>query len=270
MQNSTYLDLSQWYANRCPHCHGKQYIEIQGSPRRCICQKTATARARLEAVDIVPENLKYMQWKDFTGLIRNDDEIKGSLTTTSATEGRNAAFRYCYDKDFDLSLTKNPSNLVLSNRLRDGKNVIITGPQNSGKSLLGVLILREACRSYIIGKNFQFRWVKFYDIINHARWNAKDKEINHVLLDEYAELDFLFIDGVDMHLGGHNSPPDHVAMNVLFGTRRSFHLPTIYICSNVFMQSAKRNIDNTVTLFGQEFGSSISDPKNTVIELKKA
>ncbi len=268
----SYLEWSQWFADQCDECHGSQIVLVDGSPRRCNCQLIATAKARLEAVDIVPTSLKYCNWCDFTGLIKNAGEIRGSLTTESTMRGRNSAFRYCFGEDYDPAISRDPTKIRLSDRIVDGNNLVIVGPENSGKTLLAVLVLKEACNAYIVGKNIQFKWVKFYDIINHARWDTKGKDINHALLDELSELDFLFIDGVDDYRGGHNSPPDHTSMNVLFGARRILNLPTIFVCSSIFAKMLNRpeGQEKFVNMFGDEFVRSIAHRSNTLIELKKS
>lgn len=268
----SYLEWSQWFADQCGVCNGSQFVLIDGSPCRCSCQLIATAKARLEAVDIVPSNLKYCNWRDFTGLIKNAGKIQGSLTTKSAVQGRNSAFRYCFGVDYNSAVSQDPTKIRLNDRIVDGNNLVIAGPENSGKTLLAVLVLKEACNAYIVGKNIQFKWVKFYDIINHARWDTKSKDINYVLLDELSELDFLFIDGVDDYHGGHNSPPDHISMNVLFGARRIFNLPTIFVCSSLFIKMLSRpgGQEKFINMFGDEFVRSIAHKENTFIELKKS
>lgn len=268
----SYLDWSQWFADQCDKCNGSQTVRIGGFLRRCGCQLIATAKARLEAVDIVPSSLKYCNWSDFTGLIKDKGEIRGSLTTESTVKGRNLAFRYCFGVDYDPNVARDPTKIRLNDRIADGNNLVITGPENSGKTLLSVLVLKEACNAYVVGKNIQFKWVKFYDIINHARWDTKGKNINHALLDDLSELDLLFIDGIDDYRGGHNSPPDHISMNVLFGARRIMNLPTVFVCSSIFakMLSRPEGQEKFVNMFGDEFVRSVANPNNTFIELKKS
>jgi len=268
----SYLEWSEWFAKQCKICNGSQIVHVEGSPRRCSCQLIATAKSRLEAVDIVPSSLKYCNWSDFTGLIKNKGEIRGSLTTDSTIKGRDAAFEYCFGVKYDPEITKNPANIKLNDRIVDGRNLVVVGPENSGKTLLAVLVLKEACNAYIVGKNIQFKWVKFHDIINNARWDTKGKDINHALLEDLSELDLLFIDGIDDYRGGHNSPPDHISMNVLFGARRIYNLPTVFVCSSLFLKLMHKpeGLEKFVNLFGEEFVRSISDKNNTFIELKKS
>ena len=273
----SYLEWSQWFADNCDECHGTQVVRVDGSPIRCKCQLRATAKARLEAVDIVPTRLKYCDWSDFTGLITNEGEIQGSLTTSSALKGRNTAFGYCFGVDYDPEIAKDFTNIRMQERVADGRNLVIVGPGNSGKTLLAVLVLKEACNAYIVGKNLQFKWTKFHDIIHHASWansdwNSPGKQINHSFLDELSELDFLFVDGIDDDRGGHNARPDHISMNVLFGARRIFNLPNIFVCSSVFYRQIQgpKGLEELVSKFGEEFMKSVSNPNNTIIELKKS
>ena len=165
-------------------------------------------------------------------------------------------------------LNRKRKYLNIDRHLKDGQNIIIAGSVLSGKTLLGVLILKEIANAAYVGKDLDYRWVRLYNIIDAARW-TNAQPIKQSYLDNLAELDFLFVDDVATHRGGHNAPPDHIAMNTLFGTRRLFGLPTIFICSLQFLRMVNNHQSREVLAdtFGEEMVKLLIKKNNVIIEL---
>jgi len=273
----TYEGLQFHYARDCKLCQGIQsIIDADNIRRECLCQKLARQKWRLEQVKIRPNSLKYKDWADFNGTIEVNGEIVGSLTIESALSGRDKAFQYCFGSPFDSKLLHSrSSHLYVQNHTSDGKNVIITGDSGSGKSLLSVLILKEViCAASFLP--LDYRWIETYDLINAARWDnngTTEKGVDHDYLDHIAGLDFLFLEGVGVQTRGHNYPPDHFALDKLFGNRRVMRLPTIMTCSKEFWKLvAGRNPagqDVVHKIYGNQFLEILQDSGNIVIDLEK-
>lgn len=264
----TYFQWLDYYANKCNDCHGSKMLIKNGSPVACFCQHVATAKYRLEQVDISPSHLRYTSWEDFTGLVKKGEKVEGSLNVSSAISGRDMAFRYCFNVPYDKRVSKSVSELKVHENLTHGTNVVIYGPPNSGKTLLAALILKEVNRSILNGHSLEYGWARFSDIIYLASWSC-NKEIDYKKLEYYSRLPFLFIDGIDIHKGGHNSPPDHIAINSMFGKRRVLNLPSIFVCSEQLLQIMRNNSDVVSSYFGEEFTKLVSEPTNVVIILNK-
>lgn len=279
MNQVSYEDLQIHWANGCKFCEGKQTIVDSGGIRReCLCQKGARQKNRLEQVKIRPDDLKYKDWADFNGTIIDRGEIVGSLTLESALSGRDKAFQYCFGSPFDPSIVKRKtSHLRVHKHVSDGQNLIITGDSGSGRTLLAVLVLKEVIRaSVFIQDSLDYRWVEAYDLIDAARWSnlgGSQKGIDYDYLEYLAGLDFLFLEGVGIQTRGHNSPPDHFALDKVFGNRRSHSLPTVITCSrDLWKLLAGRNPagrDEVHRIYGNQFLEILQDTNNIMIDLEK-
>ena len=275
MKPLLYADYRKYYANHCLICHGDARIVEDGVRKECFCQKKARRKYRLEQIEIYPPELKYKDWTDFTGIITKNDQITGNLKIDSTIIARNKAFNYCYGVDFDASLLKNRlSSIKVHDHLDDGQNLVIAGDESTGRSLLGAIICKEVANaSILINRDLDYRWVRFYDILNAARWiydASMNKPVDHAYLDMLTNLDFLFIDGMNVQRGK-NSPPGHIAMDTLVGTRTLWHLPTVLVCSRKVLKLATTLIgqEQLSSLYGYEFVQMIKKPNTVVIELIK-
>lgn len=271
-------DYQIYYAKQCLICNGNATILDGNIRRECVCQKKARRKFRFEQIDIYPPDLKYKDWSDFTGIITKQDKIIGHLTTQSVLNARNKAFSYCYKAPFSLDILKNRGQyLKVHHHLDDGQNIIIAGDEQTGKTLLAAIICKEVANaSVLVNRDLDYRWIKFYDIINAARWNldyntGQSKQIDHPFLDRLSELDFLFIDAMDLQRGGHNSPADHISMDSLFGARILNYRPTIVICSKrvTSLLSTGPGQEQLAAAYGFQFMSLLKNSNNLLIELVK-
>ena len=272
MSKLSYENWLELYAQRCSKCKGERAVWVDRVLQICDCQYQARRKARLEQIDIYPPELKYKEWGDFTGVIYRGGQIVGKLTDKSAITSRHRAFSYCFNRDYSPDILKDrANNLCILNHLSDGQNVIIAGSEGSGRSLLAVLILKEVAEAArIVGKAVDYRWVKFYEVIDAARWDNSNP-LDRAKLDNFAELDFLFLDDVSVPKGGHNAPPDHTAMNILFGSRRSRRSPLVATCSlDALREATTTSGEYFTSLYGSEFLKSMSDDSIIFIELHKA
>lgn len=276
MKALSYEGLQFHYASDCKLCKGAQSVVGADDIRReCACQKIARQKWRLEQVRIRPPSLKYKNWADFNGTIEAYDEIVGNLTIESALAGRDKAFQYCFESSYNPELLKNKSlHLRVQKHAFDGQNIIITGDSGSGKSLLSVLILKEVIyASSLLSSGLDYRWVEAYDLVHGARWEAHSKGIDYDYLDHLSGLDFLFLEGIGLQTWGHNSPPDHFALDKLFGHRRSARLPIILTCSKELWKLAMgrnpRGCTEVHRVYGNQFLEILQDSNNIVINLEK-
>lgn len=279
MKTLTYEGLQFHYANDCRLCQGAQSVVDAGNIRReCWCQKLARQKWRLEQVNIRPNSLKYKNWSDFNGTIEANGEIVGNLTIESALCGRDKAFQYCFGLPFDSQLIKNKSShLCVHKHVQDGQNLIITGDSGSGRSLLAVLVLKEViCASSFLPQSLDYRWVEGYDLIDAARWTTSghaNKGVDHDYLDHISGLDFLFLEGVGLQTRGHNYPPDHFALDKLFGHRRAMRLPIVLTCSKeLWKLLVGRNPlgrEEVHKIYGNQFLEILQDTSNVMIDLEK-
>ena len=171
-------------------------------------------------------------------------------------------------------MLKNRSkNLKIHKHLNDGQNLIIVGDEGSGKSFLGILVLKELIyASSFLRRDLEYRWVESYDLINAATWQTMrgyGKAVDDDFLDFLIDLDFLFLDGVDAQKRGHNRPPDHYALDKLFGSRRIENSPTIITCSKTFWKLTALRRDSVQQIYGDQFLEILLDDSNVVIQLEK-
>lgn len=279
MKTLSYDALQFHYASDCKLCRGAQsVVDIDNIRRECLCQKLARQKWRLEQVKIRPNSLKYKDWADFNGTIEAGGEIVGNLTLESAISGRNKAFQYCFGSPYDPELLQNKSShLYVQKHVSDGQNIIVTGDSGSGRSLLAVLILKEVIRaSSFLSHSLDYRWVECYDLVDAARWTnlgGSNKGVDHDYLDHIAGLDFLFLEGVGIQTRGHNYPPDHFALDKLFGYRRSMRLPTVFTCSKdlwkLMTGRNPRGRDEVHKIYGNQFLEILQDGSNVLIDLEK-
>lgn len=247
----------------------------------CVCQLIATAKWRFEQIKLEPPELKYHNWCDFNGVVeqRSPDGrleqsgyIEGMDAQTSAliaTEARSQAMKYCFDTT-DCEAVKNRSfrkkHSVLYKRMLTGSNVIVAGGRKSGRSLLAALILKEVVRASIdSGKLYTFGWIRNTDLLYAA--TGFDKPIDYRSLEDWAELDFLFIDNFTV------PNPKPVCLDKLFCDRRYSQRPTIVTCSDSFLHGCHNepmkniNPSRVIQMLGEEALSFMTDPSNVVIKL---
>jgi len=267
-----YNQLCKYYADRCKRCYGKKRITIDGVNKVCSCQLKATIKHRIDSIEIYPDSLRYKKWSDFTGII-GDDKITGQLNLESVSKALYSALSYCFNVNDIKLIHKRKKHLTIQRHLSDGQNIIISGDKNSGKTMLAALILKEVAYACVVhGINMDFKWIKFADFFDAARW-TNNKSINNDYLDYLSSIDFLSIDGIDKPDSGHNNPADMYSLNSFFGYRNVFNKPIIFICSRRFLSlsKSKKNIDQKmiIDLLGEEFYLSFSKPNNYIIDLEK-
>ncbi len=238
----------------------------------CGCQELATLRWHLEQVQVYPDSVKYKDWPDFTGLITDKNaKTSGRLIPSSALEAKNKAIEYCFGSSNPEAVKDRRKNLIIHKHLSSGKNVIIVGGRNTGRSLLACLILKEVIyATSFLNLKLQYKWMKASNILSDARWD-NEKPIDHASLDDIAQQHFLVVDDVDVPHGGHNNPPDMVAMNVLFYERKIRQYPHIIVCSDVFWEAASNpaRAGHVIKNWGHEFLGVLNNPHNVIIELVK-
>src|SRR5437867_2071959 len=131
----TYRQYSTFYASKCDACKGVKRLLKNGVWTACSCQYTASAKWRIDQFEVVPPDLKYKTWNDFTG-VHGDSK----LTNQSFIQAKQKALRYCFGGE-DVSLINDrQKNLIVHEHLNDGQNVVIAGATGSGRTLLAVLI----------------------------------------------------------------------------------------------------------------------------------
>ena len=273
-----YEAFTEYFAKRCKLCNGAKRVKVNGVWASCSCQYYATIRYRLEQIPITPPSLKYKTWSDFTGEIRDvnakgETEIVGQLDTSAFVAAKQKAMQYCFGTADPAVLNDRENRVIVHKHARDGQNVIISGPKQTGRSLLGLLVLREVIFASTLHRlNLDFRWVKASEILHAARWD-ENKAIDHDHLDELANVDFLVIDGVELQKQGygHTGRADSISLDVFFGERRGSNLPTIVICSDEFLacSRSRQYVDLIERSWGSEFVELVTEPTNVVIELQK-
>jgi hypothetical protein len=269
----TYEDYSNFHAQKCTICSGAKRVCQEGIWITCGCQFNATAKWRLDQIQIYPENLKFKTWEDFVGI--NSSGKK--LTDASFIEAKTKALIYCFGRpDPQLAKNRKQSSIILKH-INDRQNVIIAGAGGSGRSLIAALILKEVIyASAIRRQKVSFYWVKSSELTEAARWATTrtgdiSKDIDRNELVEWSESDFLFLDGMDLKpaTGDHRAPPDMTSLNILFFKR--FYRPTIIVCSNKLLAECRdpRKADRIKEQWGDDFYTLMHDPKNVVIDLEK-
>lgn len=268
MSNLSYGDYSQHYADKCSICQGKGHVLYEDIFTMCICQHTAKMKWRFEQLEITPKELKYKSWNDFCGVGKAGDH---NLVAESFILAKKEALKYCFGSDNPSVIEQREDKLIVYKHLDTGKNVIIIGGPCSGKTLLSTLIIKEvvyACRIHNL--DITFKSIKSSILQNESRWDG-DRTVNHDLLNELENVDFLIIDNIDRPQGGHNTPPDTISLNALFYNRRSRNKPTIIICSDSFWGCAiqAQYQGEIKSRWGDEFITLLLNNDNTVIRLQK-
>jgi len=270
MKELTSEDYCQYYANKCKICSGKRRIKYQGTWTACVCQQAAILKFRFERFPVEQPDLKYKTWDDFCGWTDVDGKI---LTDQSLVDAKSKALQYCFGSSDPAAFKNRRKYLKVQEHLYDGQNVIIIGDHNTGKTLLAVLIIKEvahACR--IHNRNIGYQYITSWSLKDAARWD-NNKSINHDLLNELSEIEFLVIDKLELmpEIGHHTNPPDYNSMNQLFWSRRRLNHPTINICSSLFWSriSDRRYHESMSSQWSREFILLLNDPKNLIIRLSK-
>jgi len=270
MSDLSYGDYSQHYADRCHICEGKGHVMYESVRTMCICQHTAKMKWRFEQLEITPSNLKYKNWDDFCGISETGDN---KLLEQSFIIAKQKALKYCFGSDDVTSMHQREENLIVHKHLDTGKNIIIVGGPQSGRTLLSVLIIKEvvyACRIYNLDITFQC--IKSSILQNESRWDTS-RPVNHALLDGLKDIDFLIIDNIEKPFqGGHkDTPSDTVSLDTLFYSRNLRNKPTIIICSDNFWECAihPQYQAETLVRWGGEFASLLLDDNNAIIRLHK-
>ena len=267
------LEWNEYFARNCKLCNGAKYQTVNGARFVCPCQIKASYKYRLESIEVTPPELKYLDWKDFTGQITSGGVVVGSLNPDAAVRAKRQALSYCFGSFDESVLSDRRNTSQISKRLRPGNNVVIGGPRGSGKSLLACLIIKEVIRwSFYHRKDLTFKWVKYSNLQKLATWDSNvvdeyRKHVDYGALSSLSACDFLVIDGVGFVRG--EKPPDLHALNTVFGARELEGLPVITVCSSDFLESLRRpDMHKAITdRLGEAFLSLATDSRNTVIEL---
>jgi len=273
MKKLTHQQYCDYYADKCNRCKGDKRLHVDGMWVSCPCQRIADLKYRFDKFEISPANLKYKKWDDFDGFGRLvDGKKQQALTHQSLIESKSKALKYCFGTDDRSCLDNRKLHLRVHKHIEDGQNVIIVGEKQSGRTLLAALIIKEvayACK--LFSKNISFQCVKSYELHNYARWDDAGKRIDHAVLYDLADVDFLVIDQIEMRppRGHHTNPADIHSLEMLFGTRRTSNHPTILICSCNFWAHFQKYSHDIAVQWGNEFVSIMSDSNNVIIELEK-
>ncbi len=267
MDTLEYQDYCDYYASKCKICTGKKRVLHNSIWTCCPCQQHATLKYRFEKIQTYPQELKYSKWSDFTGEIKTKNkqtgklEIGGHLSAPVFINAKKKAMEYCFSSS-DPSVVDDRRNTLVLHK-NNGRNVVIVGKKNTGKTLLAALILKEVAHaSYLFKKlNIDFKWLKASDLINASRWD-NDKSVDHEFLNSLNNIQFIVIDDIDMYRTGHNTPPDTVSLDVLFSYRKLASYPTIVICTPEFFKTASK-----YEIWGREFTDLITRSDNVLIEL---
>ena len=275
MKKLTHREYCRYYALNCKVCQGNKRVRRNDIWTTCVCQNTATLKYRFEQFDVSPVHLKYKNWDDFTGVDGNN-----VLTRESFITAKRKALEYCFGSSDPKLVLDRRKNLIVHKHRNNGQNVVIVGGSGTGKTLVAALIIKEvahACRIHNL--NIGFKCIRSVFLQDAARWDAKGGSIDHASLDEWADVDFLVIDGVDLDSWGHTTPPDLISLNVLFSMRKMKGSPTIVICSDNFWLGIKKRrtattslqgkIDDILNRWGRDFVTMLQEPSNVVIELER-
>lgn len=274
----SYADYCDLFSLRCSKCRGDKQIKKDGVLYCCQCQLRATVKWRFEQIDVYPQNLKYKNWSDFTGIIKEGETTVGRLKSSSAIKARDKMLEYCFG-DADLSRASDRKKWsIVHKKSSSGSNVIIGGDRSTGKSLLAALLLKEVVWSSAIHKNnLSFKWVKSSDFISAARWDSlkldgeviESRPVDHGYLVNLQSINFLAIDGVDIY--PNYGRTDIIALDSFFSHRRKRGMPLIIVCSRKFynmIKNPKFSVD-IKNCWGSEFLSMVSSPSNVFIELER-
>ena len=274
----SYIDYCNLFSSRCNKCKGDKQIRREGILYCCSCQLRATVKWRFEQIDVSPQNLKYNDWKDFTGIIKEGSTTVGRLKPSSVLAARNQMLHYCFGKNDIECANKRKANSIIHKKANSGSNIIIGGDRATGKSLLAALLLKEVVWSSAIhNNNLSFKWVKSSDFISASRWDSlkidgevvESRPVDYGYFVNLQSINFLAIDGVDIY--PNYGRTDVVALDTFFSYRRKLGMPIIVICSNKFynmIKNPKFSIDIR-NCWGSEFVSVISSPSNIFIKLEK-
>jgi len=145
---------------------------------------------RFEQFEVSPSDLKYKSWSDFKGIAESGED---KLTVETFIDARKKALEYCFGSSDLMVLENRQKYLIVHKHLQDGKNLIIVGGARTGKTLIAALVIKEvtyACRIHNI--NLTFKCIKSAVLQEAARWDNL-KPVNHDLLDDWADIDFLII-----------------------------------------------------------------------------
>lgn len=271
----TYEDYSNYHAKKCLICRGTKRVLRDGIWIACGCQFNATVKWRYDQIQIYPEDLKFKNWEDFCGI----SSTGAMLKPESLVASKEKALVYCFGSPNPELAKDRSKNSIILEHVRDGQNVIIAGTHGSGRSLLAALILKEVVYASAINqRNVSFHWIRAVELIESARWATSraggiSKSIDRESLDNWADADFLFLDGLEIKAptGDHRAPPDMTSINLLFSHRLAYKLPTILVCSDRFLKASQTPgyRDAVREQWGDDFLSMMNDSRSVVIELAK-
>jgi len=137
--------------------------------------------------------------------------------------------------------------------------------------LVALLIIKEvAYASALFSNDLSFRWLRFSDFVNAARWDGV-RQVNHDFLDDLAAQDFLVLDDIDFFTGGHNNPVDMATVENFFYKRDILGLPTIFVISQRFWKrvQAKLYRQDVENFVGKTCCQIITRSGNVVIMLER-
>ena len=269
----TYTNYCDYFAKKCPKCNGAKKILIHhgeddtvGTWNACGCQFIASTKWRYDQIPL-PSHLKGKTWEDFRGIVvENGKEVD---LACSFTEAKEKALEYCFGSGDPSVIKDRVNSLVVQDRTN---NVVISGGQRTGKTLLVALILKEVVYASVLKRiNLAFKYVKNSELLDKSRWD-NNKQVDHEFLADLAELDFLVLDGIN-DPAGHTTPPDLISLDGLFSARHLSGAPTIFVCSDTFklklFSENKYERDAIIKKFGEEYYSSLTNSENVFIDLQR-
>lgn len=264
-----YNNYSEYYASKCQICHGEKRVKVNDIWTSCLCQRSASLKFKFEQFDIDPPSLKYKSWDDFNGFV----DGKQVISTESWLSAKQKALQYCFGSDDPDVIKDRKKNLIVHKHLTDGQNVVIVGPDGSGRTLIAALIIKEvAYACHLHGLSLSFKYIKAHDLFIAARWD-NDKSQDHDFLDDIRESEFLVLDEIEIMppRGHHTNPPDRHTMYDIFNGRFVRDLPTIFICSPMFWSSVHGPLSDDLSIqWGKPFINSLKKKSNLIIEVKKS
>jgi len=273
VETLTYIDYCNYFAKKCNKCNGSKKVLVYhgddhvGTWNACGCQFIASTKWRYDQIPL-SLNLKNKTWKDFEGIVP-EGGTSIDLDGDTFAEAKSNALEYCFGSSNPSVIQDRAKSLVIHTRTN---NMVISGGQRTGKTLLVALILKEVVYASVLnGISLVFRYIKNSELLEKSRWD-NNKPVDHDFLTDITDLNFLVIDGVN-DPAGHTTPPDLICLDRLFSNRHLAGRPTIFICSDIFkaklFSDNKYERDAIIKKFGEEYYSALTDTDNVFIDLRR-
>jgi len=207
--------LAKQYMDSCSACNGRRILE---SGHQCVCvQKFDDAVRQVEAN--IPVNFRDKAF-DFV-----DNEFKATNP-----DGFGRIVKYAQK---------------LPEALQKGVSLYINGPEGSGKSFLGVNILKRAIKS---------KFSAYFMLSETLLHLAYDAQINSELRDQMEQMmrecDFLLIDEISGMYMKHNASPVVALLNGFFKARFYANKPIIFT-STKLKDDLDKGLRHFVSIFDE-------------------